>query len=141
LQRKRLLAQLGYEKVYIQHGAGPAPKIQNVPIEVASFDYMRGNPWKTLYENADLIISHAGAGSCLEALENRRRLLVVINESLMDNHQIELACALKECNYLEYCYPQTLTESLDSIAKAELDNFEPGDPRQINHELRRLFCL
>ena len=83
-----------------------APKIPNVPIEVASFDYMRGNPWKTLYENADLIISHAGAGSCLEALENRRRLLVVINESLMDNHQIELACALKECNYLEYCYPQ-----------------------------------
>merc|ERR1712096_56405 len=41
--------------------------------------------------SADLVISHAGAGSVLEALEARKLLLVVINDSLMDNHQMELA--------------------------------------------------
>lgn len=75
-------------------------------LEVEAFNYKHGTVWKTLYKNADLIVSHAGAGSCLEALENKRKLLVVINETLMDNHQIELASALKERSYLEYCLPQ-----------------------------------
>lgn|SRR6218665_2398526 len=32
-----------------------------------------------------------GAGSCLEALGARKRLIVVVNEDLMNNHQTELA--------------------------------------------------
>jgi UDP-N-acetylglucosamine transferase subunit ALG13 len=80
--------------------------------------------------NADLIISHAGAGSIMEGLEHCRRrnsgqnenmqtdkdhriqveqqssskekkkLVVVINDQLMDNHQCELAYALKKRDYL-----------------------------------------
>jgi UDP-N-acetylglucosamine transferase subunit ALG13 len=33
------------------------------------------------------VVSHAGAGSVFEALGGRRPLLVVVNETLMDNHQ------------------------------------------------------
>jgi beta-1,4-N-acetylglucosaminyltransferase len=45
-------------------------------------------------KNAYMIISHAGAGSILEALSMDKKLLVVINEALMDNHQVELASEL-----------------------------------------------
>lgn len=91
--------------------------------------------------NADLIVSHAGAGSCLEALENKRKLLVIINETLMDNHQEELARALKEKHYLEYCLPKNLVEGLNSLLQISLVPFPIGDPKPINTELRKLFCL
>ena len=41
--------------------------------------------------NASLIISHAGAGSIMEGLSLNKLMLVVINSSLMVNHQTELA--------------------------------------------------
>ena len=44
--------------------------------------------------SADLILSHAGAGTVTEALKLQKRLVVVINTLLMNNHQTELAHAL-----------------------------------------------
>ena len=44
---------------------------------------------------ASFIISHAGAGSIMEGLSLEKRMLVVINADLMDNHQFELAHALQ----------------------------------------------
>jgi hypothetical protein len=41
--------------------------------------------------DASLIISHAGAGSVLEGMRLRARMVVVVNDALMDNHQQELA--------------------------------------------------
>ncbi|KAL2917526.1 N-acetylglucosaminyldiphosphodolichol N-acetylglucosaminyltransferase catalytic subunit alg13 [Polyrhizophydium stewartii] len=46
------------------------------------------------------IVSHAGAGSVLEALDLHRPLLVVANPDLMDNHQQELATALQRLGVL-----------------------------------------
>lgn len=43
---------------------------------------------------AELVISHAGAGTVMECLRARKRTVVVVNEELMDNHQTELAGAL-----------------------------------------------
>ena len=45
---------------------------------------------------ADVIISHAGAGSVMEALRLKKKLIVVVNDLLMDNHQVELATALED---------------------------------------------
>ncbi|CAM9170448.1 unnamed protein product [Sphacelaria rigidula] len=67
---------------------------------------------------ADLVISHAGAGSIMEALGLGKALVVVVNSALMDNHQEELAEALAQRNYLVATTPeglaQTLTEFDDS---------------------------
>lgn len=61
-------------------------------------------------QNAQLVISHAGAGSILETLRSpcntdektRIKLFVVVNSSLMDNHQLELADELSKQKYLYY---------------------------------------
>lgn len=63
-------------------------------------------------ENCDLVISHAGAGTCLEVLYKMKPLIVVINEDLMDNHQIELADELEKNGYLFYCTCNSLKDAL-----------------------------
>ncbi|KAI6215251.1 N-acetylglucosaminyldiphosphodolichol N-acetylglucosaminyltransferase [Aphelenchoides besseyi] len=49
--------------------------------------------------DADLIISHGGAGTCMEALNLGKPLVVVVNNELMHNHQTELADRLALDNY------------------------------------------
>ncbi|VEN48528.1 unnamed protein product [Callosobruchus maculatus] len=63
-------------------------------------------------EKSDLVISHAGAGTCLEVLHKKKPLLVVINEDLMDNHQMELAEELENQGYLYHCTCNTLVQAL-----------------------------
>ncbi len=41
-----------------------------------------------------------GAGTCLEALRASKKLIAVINDSLMDNHQQELFDKLKGEGYI-----------------------------------------
>jgi beta-1,4-N-acetylglucosaminyltransferase len=48
----------------------------------------------------------SGSGSILTALRAGRKLIVVPNTSLMDNHQAELALALEKGNYLYVSTPE-----------------------------------
>ncbi|XP_060548139.1 putative bifunctional UDP-N-acetylglucosamine transferase and deubiquitinase ALG13 [Pantherophis guttatus] len=81
-------------------------------------------------KKADLVISHAGAGSCLEVLEAGKPLLVVINDKLMDNHQLELARQLHKDGHLFYCTSRTLVEMLKSMDLSTLKPFLPGQPEK-----------
>ncbi|XP_053979132.1 UDP-N-acetylglucosamine transferase subunit ALG13 homolog [Hylaeus anthracinus] len=72
---------------------------------------------------ADLVISHAGAGSILDALENKKNLIVVVNQSLMDNHQLELAEQLYMDKYLYYCTCETLLNIVKTMNFTELRPF------------------
>lgn len=91
-------------------------------------------------DEADLIISHAGAGSIMEGLEHCRRrnyqinrklnqnlkkLVVVINDQLMDNHQCELAYALEKRKYL-YVLPQPKILLKGDVIPKIIHDFTPS---------------
>ncbi|VFV42832.1 udp-n-acetylglucosamine transferase [Lynx pardinus] len=101
--RGPIIKSLGYDRLVLQIGRG---KVVPEPFRTESFAldvYRYKDSLKEDLEKADLVISHAGAGSCLETLENRKPLVVVINEKLMNNHQLELAKQLHKDGHLFYC--------------------------------------
>ncbi|XP_077589605.1 UDP-N-acetylglucosamine transferase subunit ALG13 isoform X1 [Stigmatopora nigra] len=124
------LKNRGYERLVLQVGNGSfLPDPQNFP--QISLEAFRFKPCiLTNMQEADLIVSHAGAGSCLEALGAGKDLLVVVNDKLMDNHQLELARQLHKDSHLLYCTCNTLTETLRSMDLSVLKPFVPGQPEK-----------
>uniref|UniRef100_A0A1I8GDK6 UDP-N-acetylglucosamine transferase subunit ALG13 n=1 Tax=Macrostomum lignano TaxID=282301 RepID=A0A1I8GDK6_9PLAT len=94
---KILCDQLGYHGLVMQIGRGDyepvAHTARDYPLEGRfSVSYYRFKPSLAAdIAAAGLVISHAGAGSVLESLNAGKRLLVVVNDDLMHNHQTELA--------------------------------------------------
>lgn len=89
-----------YTHLIIQYGKGIKPMIPHnglLDIELYSFK-------STLRYDIEIsytIISHAGAGTIMECLQlHKKHLFVVINTLLMDNHQIEIAYAMHQRQYL-----------------------------------------
>ena len=72
--------------------------------------------------SADMVISHAGAGTCIEVLQAAKPLLVIVNDDLMDNHQLELAQRLSEDGHLLYGTVSSLLQSIKTLhaVKGEL---------------------
>ena len=76
---------------------------------------------------AALVISHAGAGTCLETLEAKRPLIVVVNETLMNNHQTELAEKLANDGHCTYCKsPRELAQVIATFEPKNIRMFPPG---------------
>lgn len=123
------LKSRGYENLILQVGRGKIlPSSENRPqITLEAFRFK--DSIAEDMRRADLIISHAGAGSCLEALGAGKPLLVVVNDKLMNNHQLELARQLHSDSHLLYCTCSTLTETLRSMDISVLLPFIPGQPQ------------
>lgn len=86
------LQQSGYSQLTVQHGKlskGLPDLDSHTQLNITTFDYSANITAEI--DQADLVISHAGAGTVLEVLRLNKLLIVVANESLMDNHQLELA--------------------------------------------------
>lgn len=69
---------------------------------------------------ADIIVSHAGTGSIIDVLRLKKNLVVVTNDSLLDNHQLEVALMMAKEGYLIDCTLEEmrsgkLVESIDNI--------------------------
>jgi beta-1,4-N-acetylglucosaminyltransferase len=93
------MASHGYTHLVIQYGKGAPPVLPVLPpLEVESYAFKAS--LAPDMEQADLIISHAGAGTVTEALRLGKRMVVVINTILMHNHQTELANAMGQRKHL-----------------------------------------
>lgn len=90
---------------------------------------------------ADLVIGHAGSGTITEALRLGKPMLVVANESLMDNHQMELGSKLAELGYVLCTTCDRLVDALERHLPAYMSRRRALDaPRSalLVQELRRL---
>uniref|UniRef100_A0A8C5WFY2 UDP-N-acetylglucosamine transferase subunit ALG13 n=1 Tax=Leptobrachium leishanense TaxID=445787 RepID=A0A8C5WFY2_9ANUR len=124
-----ILQDLGYDKLVLQIGRGTTTLKPYSTTSEFTVDVFRYKP--SLAEDlkkADLVISHAGAGSCLEALEEGKPLIAVVNENLMSNHQNELAMQLYKDGHLYYCTCRTLGTTLKTMDLSALKRYEPGHP-------------
>lgn len=87
-----------------------------------NIDYFEfSSSFQSYIDNADLIVTHAGAGSVYSMLENGKKLVVVPNLTRADNHQIELAKYVQDKNFAVSCFD--LTEIHACIYKAKETSF------------------
>ncbi|KAM8706700.1 hypothetical protein ACLKA7_010891 [Drosophila subpalustris] len=113
-------------KLVLQHGnSTPVGETQlklistNYTIEVEQYKF---RPNAEDIRAADMIIGHAGAGTCMDILNNGKPGLIVVNDELMDNHQLELARQLASEQYLYYC---KVSEVADSVANLDFGALKP----------------
>lgn len=70
-----------------------------------------------------------GAGTALEVLRARKPFVMVINDSLMNNHQLELADTLLNANYATHCTPSQLAGEIAAVADKQFDPFPSFEPQ------------
>lgn len=115
-----LLTSFDYTDLIVQYGAGgeakfnshytqvtEAGKFENIKVSGFALDKRGLAPYMRLAKTGGgeggvegVVVSHAGSGTILDALRISVPIIVVPNEELLDNHQVELAEALAEQEYV-----------------------------------------
>ncbi|UDM62796.1 hypothetical protein KIJ96_06025 [Pseudoalteromonas piscicida] len=97
------------------------------------------NHFSNTLKDADLIITHAGAGTVFELLEIGKKCIIVPNFGRVDKHQSDLADYVDKHNYAIVC------TQIDSIAQLinGASNYQPSayvkEPFFLAEDLVRLF--
>jgi beta-1,4-N-acetylglucosaminyltransferase len=88
---------------------------------------------------ADFVISHCGAGTVLEVLRLRKKACVVINSTLLGNHQTELADAIYKRNLALMCpNPSNLSQILEKPPLDQLEFYQEPKPHLFLQEISKL---
>lgn len=92
------LRGLGTPRLVVQIGRGSyVPAVLPQECEAAGIEFECFRLKDTLTDDmraADVIVSHCGSGSVLDAMSLHKTLVLVVNTGLQDNHQSELARAM-----------------------------------------------
>lgn len=134
-----LINSLNIDKIILQIGSSEMPSHDNISIPIEYYKYK--NSIEHDIRQADIVISHAGAGTILQVLEAQKPLLVVINEKLMNNHQIEIAHAMEQQDYLSYCTCSTLVPALKKFANHQFKPYEKGNPSLFGEYLNHIMSV
>ncbi|XP_018328393.1 UDP-N-acetylglucosamine transferase subunit ALG13 homolog [Agrilus planipennis] len=128
------LHNLGYSVVHLQTGLGTYSKVSHNFVNINYYTYI--DDFISKIRDVDLVISHAGAGTCLEVLKEGKPLIVVVNEDLMDNHQIELAEELQKGTYVYFCTCNNLLVTLSKDI-GQLKKYPKSNPQVFSSYLNK----
>ena len=77
------------------------------------------------YNWADVVITHAGAGTVYKLLEIQKKIIVVPNTERLDNHQLELADFVEKNNYGKVAKKTNqILQISNNICKAEFNIYK-----------------
>jgi len=135
-----VLQKIGIQRLRIQKGNGKPPSViqgasaSSAGVDVEVLDYTPNLAAEL--RKAALVISHAGAGTILDCLLAARKLVVVPNEGLMNNHQVQLGMALQSQGVLKCLCTGELVEGLQKADFKTLRRF----PEQSSPVFARCTC-
>ncbi|EGF82268.1 hypothetical protein BATDEDRAFT_10179 [Batrachochytrium dendrobatidis JAM81] len=135
----QLLVKHGFNQLILQHGHSPIPpQLQTASIinrqdniiewtDTVSGMTIQAYSFKPSLlsdmQSASRIISHAGSGCILEALYLHKQLFVVVNSSLMHNHQQDLAHILQQQGHLYFS--NSVSDLAQVFAAADFSVLKP----------------
>lgn len=117
----KALYNLGYRRIFIQYGTGTTePLVQGSLLDIVAFRF--SSDLESIFSDSALVISHGGAGTCIEALSppGKRKLIIVVNEKLMNNHQEELAATMYE---ERHAFVSRVNDLFDFISTGHVNYF------------------
>ena len=133
------LVALGIRDLIVQRGRSTyafqckAPSLLMHPPTIVEYKAQLVNDIR----RASLLITHAGAGTILEAVASQTVTLVVPNDLLMSNHQLQLAEGLAKERFVLYAYPKDVISTLQKMVVAAGASAGAVDPAVQPAQLRQ----
>ncbi len=112
---------------------------KRLKLTTETYDYKLADDFKKDLRKADLVIGHAGAGTLLDVMNYEKRFIAVVNDELMDNHQIELAYVMSEDKYVFKSSPHELAKTIAEADWASLNRYPNASPEIFPAVVYRLF--
>ncbi len=146
----KILKSHCYEKITLQIGCGKFEDSTLISSKTSEYFFLKEGVSINVFRykdslnhyilDADLIISHAGSGSIMESLEAGKKLIVVVNDKLMNNHQLELAEKMSDDGYLLYTNCDGLEKTINKINQEnfQLALYIPGNPKLLGKFLSKM---